>query len=102
MSLPLQGVGGVAAPAPAGPVGRIMQRVLALRDISPSPDVLRAVETISNLTRAEDAVRQGVAGELLDRVILYLANTGNRATEVNDVVVRVLGLQPAVNDSGYC
>lgn len=102
MSLPFEGVGGVTAPTPAGPIGRIMQRVLALRDVSPSPEVLRAVEAIEHLTRAEEAVRKGITGDLLDRVILYLSNTGNRAADANDVLSRVRTLHPAVADNGYC
>ena len=102
MVLPFEGVGGVVAPTPTGPIGRIMHRVLALRDISPSPEVIKAAEVLTTLTRAEDAARKGISGELLDRLILYLANTGHRAAEVNDVVNRVRQLQPAVSDGGYC
>ncbi len=101
MLLKFEGAGGVVAPAPNGPIGRIMQRVLNLRDLSPSPDVLRAAQVLETLTKAEDAARHGIQGELLDRLILYLANTGSRADVLNDVLFRVRGLQPAVNDGGY-
>ena len=101
MALPFEGAGGVVAPAPSGPVGRIMQRVCTLRDISPSRDVLRAAEILAGLTKAEDAARHGLQGELLERLILHLSNTGDRTTELNDVVFRIRGLQPAVIDGGY-
>jgi len=101
MALPFKGVGGVVAPAPRGPVGRIMQNVLNLRDLSPSPEVLRAAGILETLTKAEDAARQGLQGELLDRLIWYLANLGNRTHEFQDVITRIRNLPPAVNDGGY-
>jgi hypothetical protein len=102
MRLPFEGVGGVAAPTPPGPIGRIMQRVLTLRDVSPSPEVLRAAEALTRVRKAEEAARQGISGEVLDRLILYLSNTTDRSAEVADVIGRVRQLQPAVSDAGYC
>ena len=102
MALPLTGVGGVAAPTPSGPIGRLIQRLLALRDLSPSPEVLRSAEAITHLQRAEEAARQGISGDLLDRVILYLESQGDHTHETQELASRVAQLMPAVADSEYC
>ena len=46
-------------------------------------------------------VASAYMGELLERLILHLSNTGDRSHELNDVVFRICGLQPAVIDGGY-
>jgi hypothetical protein len=102
MALPFHGVGGVTAPIPAGPIGRIMQRVLALRDLSPSKEVLQAVEVLDTLTRAEDAAARGISGELLDRVIAYLESGTNLVQGTRLAIERVRHLSPTVCDAGYC
>jgi hypothetical protein len=102
MALPFTGVGGVTAPIPAGPIGRIMQRVLALRDLAPSKEVLQAVEELDTLTRAEDAAARGISGELLDRVIAYLESGANLAQGIRVAIERVRKLPPTVCDAGYC
>jgi hypothetical protein len=79
-----------------------MQRVLALRDLSPSTEVLEAVEELDTLTRAEDAAARGISGELLDRVIAYLERGATLVQGTRLAVERIRKLPPTVCDSGYC
>jgi hypothetical protein len=102
MRLPLGGVGGVAAPTPGGPIGRIVQRVLGLRDLSPTPAVLKAAKILEELKRAEEAERRGVSGELLDQVIAYLDGNTPRGDDIYAAVERIKQLAPAATDVGYC
>ncbi len=102
MALPFSRSGGLTAPVPAGPIGQIMQRVLGLRDLSPSSEVLRAVDILDTITRAEDAAAAGVSGELLDRVIAYLEGGNSSILRIRGAMDRVRRLPPAVSDLGYC
>ena len=94
------GVGGVVAPAPS--IQKLMERVLALRDRSPSPDVLRAVETLTTLTRAEHAARGGLTGDLLDRVILYLESSQPDPGRLRDLTAVLEDLEAASAIGAYC
>ena len=91
----------MTAPIPSGPIGRIMQRVLALRDLSPTPEVLVAARALEEMERAEQAEREGIRGELLDRVIVYLEGNTSHVDGVREAVYRVADLQPATADGGY-
>jgi hypothetical protein len=102
MTLPFQRAGDVTAPTAESPIGQILQRVMALRDRSPSPAVLRAVAVLGSLTRAEDAVRKGLTGELLDQVIAYLEVGEGHRDRIVTVMERVGQLPAAVAETGFC
>ena len=102
MSRLFDGVGGGTAPTPSGHIGRLMQRVLTLRDVSPTPEIRRAEATLALLQKAEHAAGQGLSGDRLDRLIAYLESQADRSSERNGMLRTFTHLAPAVSDAGYC